>query len=251
MSGPIISPAVDPLKRTVTRTTQVGGGQVTIESYEGPVTELEAKEAALLSAASLTRLSQMVLNHTDGHGTLQANYERLASGIGPEDEAFQELYGMDVIRDIYVAPYWKAKGLTNADIMKVRYLIERQVTEDDPIWDRVTSGWPAACDTLYGHLVNGQDSYIDTMYEFRETYRVTSARNLRKASSDPNTVVTLPALGQTLRTLIDSLPAGEWLKKPTCVLSAGRGFWDVKTVYQLMPKWSVIYGGTFTGLPPA
>jgi hypothetical protein len=240
--------AADPLTLTVIRTTAIGSGQITQERYEGPVADLEAKEAALIAGSGLSKLSQLVLTHSEGRGALQASYERLASGIGPEDESIQELYGIDIIRDIFTAPYWKAQGLTNADIMKVRNLWERQIPEADPMYDQLTSGWPPACYTLYGHLVNGQDSYIDTMYELRETYRVTSARSLRKASSDPNKVVTLPALGQTLRSLIDSLPAGEWLKKPTVVLSVGRNFWDVKTVYHLMPKWSVIYGGTFTGV---
>jgi Tfp pilus assembly protein PilN len=68
------------------------------------------------------------------------------------------------------------------------------------------------------------------------------------ASANPNTVTALPRLSNALNKLIDSLPTGEWLKKPTTVQNAGRKGWTVTLTYQWAPQWSIIYGGTFTGL---
>jgi hypothetical protein len=48
--------------------------------------------------------------------------------------------------------------------------------------------------------------------------------------------------------LIDDLPKGEWLKKPTVVQSAGNGFFTVRVTYLWAKKWSVVYGGSETGL---
>lgn len=248
--GPTISPSgSDPLELTTTRTTRIGTGRVTVEQYSGPKTELEAKEAAMIAGAGLSGISELVLQHARGRGTLTCNYERIATDISPANEAVQELYGMDLVQDVLNAPYWKAHSLTNTDIAKIRYVVEhRLISGVDAKYAILTAGWGTYHWQLYGHMINGQDSYMNTMYEFRETYRVVGSRALKKASSNPNTVVSLPALGSTITNLIDSLPTGEWLKKPTNVISAGKGYWDVKTCYQLLAKWSVIYGGTFTGV---
>jgi hypothetical protein len=104
---------------------------------------------------------------------------------------------------------------------------------------------------LFGHLVHGQETYIETAYEFRQTWVVESTKALKLASSNANTVQDLPPLGKTLENLIDSLPSGEWLKKPTTCRSLGKNGWEVTVTYQYAKKWSVIYGGSFTGVPPA
>jgi hypothetical protein len=60
----------------------------------------------------------------------------------------------------------------------------------------------------------------------------------------------LPEMSSRLKNQIDALPTGEWLKKPTQVRYLGKEGTDVSLEYQWAPKWSVIYGGTFTGLDP-
>jgi hypothetical protein len=40
----------------------------------------------------------------------------------------------------------------------------------------------------------------------------------------------------------------EWLKEPVELVYLGRGYWSITEKWIGLPKWSVIYGGSFTGL---
>lgn len=173
---------------------------------------------------------------SNGRAAITVAYDRADDDI--RRLGVQELYAVDVVRDIKAAPHFKT--LTN-----------KQVSDVQAKWD-VRGGqdeaWIELQKSLYGHMAHGQDSYIETAYEFRQTFQTTSNKRIRAATSNPNTVQDLPKLTRTLENLVDAVPDGEWLKKPTTVQYAGRKGWTVSLTYQWAPKWSVIYGGTFTGL---
>lgn len=171
-----------------------------------------------------------------GRTSITIAYERETDDI--RNLGVQELDAVDVVRDIKSAPYFAT--LTNSQVAAVQ-----------SAWDNrqpLVSAWSDLQKKLYGHMSHGQESYMETAYTFRQTYQTTSTARLQIAASNPNTVQTLPTLTATLANLINALPAGEWLKKPASVQYAGRKGWTVTLSYQWAPKWSVIYGGTFTGL---
>jgi hypothetical protein len=154
---------------------------------------------------------------------------------------------VDVNRSIYLAPYFS--DLTSYEILEVRKVFEDQGEAD--------GGWNVLQTHLFGHLVHGQEEYLETAYVLRQTFRTNSTRTITKAASQINQVCKpdnatgpdFPNLSSKLKAQIDSLPDGEWLKRPTQVRYIGKEGTDVAMEFQWAPKWSVVYGGTFTGLP--
>ncbi len=172
-----------------------------------------------------------------GRGALDVTYRQILTTAGTEGT--QELYGVDVGRDIYSAPYFES--MTNAQLMAVRTAFESQDA------DLIDPGWSTLQKRLFGHLAHGQEQYIETYYELRWTIKATSRRLLNIDVATVNTVQALPTLADAMTKLIGTLPAGEWLYKPVQVASIGRNGWQVVRTWQWAKKWSVIYGGTFTG----
>lgn len=175
-----------------------------------------------------------VVQSNKGRGALEIRYRMKAIDDG---DGLQELFGVDIVRDIYAADYFSS--LTNAEIIAVREAFENR-EEMDGAWSQLQK-------RLYGHLNHGQESYTDTYYELRLSWNTTSDRNLQISADNPNTVQPLPTLKPALQNLIDGLPSGEWLKKPAHVVSAAKQGWQVQLSYIWAKEWSVIYGGTFTG----
>jgi hypothetical protein len=221
-----------------------------VVTVSGDVDEVAAYEATAWTAdqtvfashpGSTFEIASSSIDTHRGRGTLTINYRQLLQT--GDVEGVQELYGIDISRDIEANAYFE--DLTNDEIAEVR----KKTDMNDPL----DAAWSDLQKSLYGHIMHGQSQYTDTYYELRWTRKTTSRRLLRVASANPNTVTALPRLSNALNKLIDSLPTGEWLKKPTQVSSVGRRGWQVVETWQWAPKWSVVYGGTFTGLdsPPA
>jgi hypothetical protein len=238
------------IEETFTRkTTPEFGSQSTYE-YSGPTAELEAIEAAAAGGLSANgNVSEMELRVSRGRGTLRVTCARIWEQVDNSDQSVQELSALDVMRSIYVAPYFRTMSL--ALVASVRKAYENQLTTAEIAVVASADSWGAAGGLPYkllGHLRLGMDSYNSTAYEFSKTWRTTSTKELKIASSSINTVTTLPTLSGVMLKLVDSLPTGEWLKRPTTVTSAGGGWFNVRSSYLWAPKWSVIYGGTETGL---
>jgi hypothetical protein len=204
-------------------------------------------------------IASMELRTGRGRGTLRVNFRRVWLELDPFEQAIQELNSFDVVRPIYTSPYFRE--IKTDLIASVRDVAEQQLkpTEVDAAaaahdadpeavgeWGLRSAEGKAW--ELLGHLQMGMETYVETAYEFTKTWRTTSTESLRVASSDINTVQELPSLSGVMSRLIDSLPVGEWLKKPTTVQSAGGGYFTVRVAYLWAPKWSVVYGGTEDGL---
>jgi hypothetical protein len=184
----------------------------------------------------------IVVEDGNGRATLTVSF---ASAVSTSDiqqnEKYgtQELRGYDQIKDIETAPYFKT--LTNEQCFVVRRAFEDgQLT--------ATGSWSDLQISLFGHLQHGFTSFVETAYEFTQTFQVSSTKALKVAAENPNTVQDLPDLSPTMKKLIDALPEGEWLKKPTQVLNAGRNGWTVIQTFLWADQWSIIFGGSFTGL---
>lgn len=214
------------------------------ESETETVTETGTVEAiatrlAYYKAAAVglnTDIASIAYRSSNGRAAITVAYDRIDDDI--KRLGVQELYSVDVIRDIKASPYFAS--LSNAQTSAVQSNWDARL---GPV-----ATWTDLQKSLYGHMAHGQESYTETAHEFRQTYQTSSNKLIKALTSDPNTVQDLPELTRTLKNLVDAVPAGEWLKKPTSVQYAGRKGWTVSLTYQWAPKWSVIYGGTFTGL---
>jgi len=233
----------DGLESRLDRTYIPFEGDSEAEVYEGELAAVLAREATLraqIGAGAIQNVESLVTSESRGRGTLTINYaRRLIQGV-ETDDGTQELYGIDVVRAIELAPYFAT--LTNAQIKDVKdWLNQADSVDPKPAWNALGLA-------LWGHYIHGQDTYTETAYELRITRQVSGGKQLGVAAANPNRVVTLPRLSASLSRLISALPAGEWLKKPIGVQSAMRRGWTVTESYQWAPQWSVIYGGTFTGI---
>ena len=250
MSVEILPASSDGLETTLTRVTIPGNSTVETKIVTGTRAAILVEEADRIAASAEEGISGLTYREQKGRGTLDIQYSRMAVVSNPIDgDSIQELYGVDIVRDILTAPYFKS--LTTNEISDIMKLYEAR--------DGLGSGvYSDKEKTLYGHLMHGDDSWVETRYEFRQTWQVSSTKELNQAASNPNTIQALPALNSTMQKLIDSLPEGQWLKKPIQVQQAGRRGWVVSLTYQWAKQWSIIYVGdegygledAFTGIDP-
>lgn len=214
----------------------------------GPKNIIDARRDFYRGLATMGSSGIACLSYSEssGRASLTVSYNRTASlfeSIGTDDE-IQELSAFDIIRDIKSAYYFSP--LTNDQVIAVDKAFQNRWTQAEiPGY----ASWNDGQKSLLSHMAHGQESYIDTAYEFRRTFTTNSNKLLAISADNPNTVTTLPELTPTLKRLISTMPTGgEWLKKPTTLTYAGRRGWIVTETYQWAKAWSVIYGGSFTGL---
>jgi hypothetical protein len=215
------------------------GLDYTIEGGEIP-NDTETGEPSLVAADynfyKALMASRLAVNVTSlsyyvdrGRATLIRRYVR------EPDKDIEELYGVDVIKDICTAPYFDA--LTDAQIVAVR------TAHDNG--EPAAAGWVAKQKNLYMHLARGEESYFLTQFILRVTKHSCLTTEAKASFEDINTVVTAPTLSANMASLVDGLPDGEWLKKPPNVENLGKGRWRVGQEYHWAEKWSIIYGGTW------
>jgi hypothetical protein len=254
---PEILPSSDNgIEETLIETITPEFGSQDVKEYSGPMAALIDYRNTFIGADNV---GSMELRTSRGRGTLRVNFNRVWEEVDVQDQSVQELNSFDVVRPIESAPYFRE--MKTDLIASVRAVYEAQLRPSEV--DKAAAAHDADSESvgtwglrsaaglawkLLGHLRLGQDSYVETAYEFSKTWRSTSTKDLKIASGSINTVVTLPTLSGVMARLIDELPDGEWLKKPTTVQSAGGGFFSIRVSYLWAPKWSVIYGGTETGL---
>lgn len=241
----ILPSTAAPYSTIIDETETPNDGVIRVVTHEGEINAIDALRLSYRAQAMLftSGIASLLYRSSNGRGTLTVNYGRTAStgSIDMFEDSVQELNAVDVVRDIKAAPYFES--LSNAQMSYVQAAWDARLGADHLLGDLSKA--------LYGHLAHGQDSYIETAYEFRQAFQTNSTKRLQAAASDPNTIQSLPSLSPSLKALIGSLPTtGQWLKKPTTVQYAGRNGYTVSQTYQWAPKWSVIYGATglFTGL---
>jgi hypothetical protein len=260
MATEILPGTADGIEETLIDTETPQFGRQVVREFTGPTSALETLRDGYRDATGLDgTVGSMELRTSRGRGTLRVNFQRIWTQIDPADQSVQELNAFDVIRPIYTAPYFRT--LTAPLIASIRDAAEQQLTPAEvdnvaALYDEGAGagqkwGTRAAAGKawqLLGHLQLGIESYAETAYEFILTWRSTSTAQLRIAADDANTVQRLPNLSGVMARLIGDLPAGEWLKKPTTVTSVGGGIFAVRVSYLWAVKWSIVYGGTETGL---
>jgi hypothetical protein len=222
--------------------TEVTRKDFTVEEGQAIEITLRGKASAVEAAYNTvkgtpeTNMLGASLEINAGRGTLVKRYQRVVTGeSGDEIIETQELYAIDVIKDILTAPYFAT--LYNSEILAVRTAYEENEEED--------SGWSALQKTLFYHLTHGVDSYFETGFIFTSTRQVSGKAALAIATTNINEVVTAPTTSGAMANLLSALPTGEWLKRPPRIRKIRTGVWEASEEWQWAKKWSVIYGGTF------
>ena len=253
MSGPEFAPSIEDGISVEESEVTIPGVSVTKTRVEsGPTTSIETNAAAFLAANDST-IASVSTRTGNGRGSLTVEYTRntiLLDELGEQEEV-QELISVDSIRDLKQAPYFaitESPAEVNLNAMTLPEILEVDAAIDNR--EAVGASWNNGQKVYYGHKLRGFENYLETVYEFRSSKQVTSQKLLNASVDNPNTKQDLPQLSSTMKRLIDSLPAGEWMKKPTSIISSGDRGWTVSQVYQWAPQLSVIYGGSFTGIDP-
>jgi len=258
-------PAVAPV---ITREWVQGMGQeITHEWPLGTAEEIGTKfDTMAAEGEAFSNLRSLSEINRNGRVSLVARYGRVSNvgaepGDGREEiTTIEELYGVDLIQDLRQAPHFE--DMTDDQIAWVDYCFERKWKEaeitaaaqarPDLHTGYEYSNWTDLMKALRGHYQRGQESYIATAFVLRLSHYSARSAYVNAAFTGINQVAATPReLTQKMRRLLGELPDGEWLKKPPQAEHLGRGSWRVTEEWIWAEQWSIVYGGTFTGLPAA
>lgn len=214
-------------------TKETGGVQTQV--IDGEQSEVYARyllEKAAAATYSDARLASIRYEPNNGRA-------RLVKAFVREDNVIEELYEVDVIKDIRCAPDFVAQ-LSDEECAEVSYFFENLTS---PV--HVPEGWGDYQRLLFKHLIHGADSYKETAFELRIAKYVSLATSAPVADlTHINEVVELPSLSANMQRLVATLPTGEWLQGAMQCEHLGKGRWRIDNLLQWAKKWSVIYGGT-------
>jgi hypothetical protein len=207
-----------------------------------------------------TSIASIKMKTANGRSMLTVRYNVDATGQFTQEISdktiVEELYAIDLIRDIAAAPYFALSTNPNyvdsAKVAKVRVACELGYTTDE-ITANFPSGyqwasWSDGMKRLRWAYMHGQESYYETAFILRKSSFGVRASTVLASFTGINTVVTAPVFSTPMSDLIGTLPTGEWLKKPPQAENLGKGKWRISEEWQWAEKWSVVYGGTGSGL---
>ena len=251
MAREILPTASDGVELTTTKSWVGGAGESTTTKQTGSLDNIETLyEAAKVDAVTNSLISQ--INFHTNKGKAEVTIIKTPSELDPaqNETGTQELSAVDVVRPIYAAPYFSVTSaappdgtgaaLTHQEIGDVR----RSVEDGNRT---VLGGWNAKQQQLFKFIVQGRTTYFDTAYIFRKVFPTSGGVALQRSAANNNTVQPLPTLSTQMSNMIEGLPDGEWLKRPTKVRYLGRQGFEVTEEYHWAPQWSIVYGGTFVG----
>ena len=235
--------------QALTRDWTLGDGETQTKEWAGERTKVATKfdelKAEALAGGNIRALAY---KRRTGRATLTASYGRGEGNttIYPDDVTMiEELYGVDIIRDIRSAPYWTtttATKLTDDLIADVSDAVENNYSEAEITnWGT----WIASQKQLRYHMLHGQDSYYETGFIMRQSLYGVRTSAIKAAFTNANKVVAAPVFKTSMLGLLSALPSGEWILKPPQAEYLGHGKWRVSIEYHYAKKWSKIYGGTW------
>jgi len=237
------------------------GGELISQEWNGHPTDVLAKYEALKAQSILTGDPVKVsYANQQGRARVIAKFERTEvepDESGAEITTVEELIGVDVVKDIRTASYFD--NLDDSQVSWVTLCAEMKWTSDEIDANAAERGlsssyekssWSELMQTLYFHLIHGQESYYETAFVLRQSKYGVKKSAIDASFTGVNTVVTAPTLSSDMDDLVSALPTGEWLYKPPEIEYLGNKRWRAAFEWQWAERWSVVYGGTF-GAPPA
>lgn len=256
------------VRETVRKRWTPESGETEERVIRGPAARVEETYTATkaLADAGDQRFSGMDYDLTRGRAVLTVRYGReggaggdVPMGVGANTSTIEELYSIDIIKDIRQHPAFQTDGpsaLTDAELQAVvdyhnkDYDVQSPVQDDDGNLVEV-GGWTNSQKRLYRMLIHGMDSYYETGFILRRTIYGARNRTVKASFAGINTVIAgYPVrLSSKMNNLLDVLPSGEWLKKPSQCEYLGKGQWRVSEEYHWAEKWHAIYLGSLNWGP--
>lgn len=199
----------------------------------------------------------LTYRNANGRASLVARFVRrgnASEAYGEDVTIVEELYAMDVIKDIAEAPYWDS--LTGEVIAWIRYCADNrlnpaEITTEAQRLNYSSSlewgSWSNLMKSFWWHLLHGVETYFETAFALRRSLYGIRTSQVQASFTNINTKVTAPTFESAMDDLIESLPSGEWLYRPPQAENLGKGRWRVTLEWQWALKWSVMYGGTWNG----
>jgi len=248
---------------TVTKKWIPGIGETETQEWAGTKADIAAKYELFktdskiggLLTGNMTELNTV---NAEGRNRLVAQFERQEQSItthGQNTRVVEELYAVDIVRDVRSSPYWSTAGtaLTDDNIAWVTECADKQYDEAEidvyavkPASNKpLYAAWSASMKQLRYHLLHGQESYFETAFQLRRSLFGVSTSVIQASFTDINTVVTAPTFESEMDKLILALPSGEWLYKPPQAEQMGGGSWRITQEWHWATAWSKIYGGTW------
>ena len=233
----------------------------------GTATEVIAEYETAKAAAEAGNNTQAIsYTNSNGRARLMMRLGRTGNGgveYGDEVTVIEEMYAVDLTKAVSTAPYFSitvdaGKGLPLSDneVVFVRRCVDNGLTDGDEITDYAArleldpatfawANWTDGMKELRYHLDHNVESYFETAFIVRRSLYGVRTSVIKASFANINKVVAAPVLSPNMSTLIDSLPAGEWLYKPPQAEYLGKGRWRVGLEWHWSETWSVVYGGTW------
>lgn len=237
----IIFPSGAALSANIGQEWSAETGLVPNQMFEGELSEIYARfglEVSLAATYPDPKLASIGYEPNNGRARLIKRFIRT-------DETIEELYEVDVLKDVCTATYFSS--LTDKQVAIVRYVHDNPMNPltNTPDWDATIAAWTPLQQTLYTHLVHGAEIYNDKAFDLRISKFVSVARASPAADlTHINEAVSLPSLSANMQRLVNTLPSGEWLQGAMNLQHLGRGRWRTDNLLHWAKKWSVVYGGT-------
>lgn len=236
-----------------------GAGETQSKEWNGTAADVLAKYEELKDAAQLGGVGQNIreirYGNNIGRGRVIVQFARTpvstTPGIPADMQVVEELYGVDIIRDVRAAPYFCTGGaaeVTDDEAAIVSKAVERKDIESAiiaPEYGTAFSAWTDGMKQLRYHMLHGNESYYETGFVLRRSKIGVITSDLKQTFLDINKVVDAPIFLSDMDMLIYLLPEGEWLYRPPSVEYLGGGKWRVQEEWHWAEKWSKMYGGSW------
>jgi len=237
---------------TVTKEYIPGVGEVETREWRGERSDMETKYAAYKyegegGAVSSGNMTGLRFATDAGRSRCMLRIERnnVANSYGSNVKIVEELYAINIVRDVRCAPYFCAGGdaaLTDDQVADVMDAVDHNYLEAE-ITNWAT--WIDAQKQLRYHMLHGQDSYYETGFVLRASLYGVITSKIKASFTFINEVVPAPVFLSPMDDLLASLPTGEWLHRPPQSEHLGKGKWRITREWHWAAKWSKMYGGTW------
>ena len=271
---------------TVVKRWAVGSGEAITHEWTGDKASIDTVyDDAKALAEGGGNIAELAYNSRFGRASLVAKFGRESSleGFPPDVTVIEELYAVDILKDISEAPYFsielpeghplysdqnaavKLLPLSDDQVGWVKKCAQENWSEDEitdqaadlgiAVWAWVN--WTTGMKELRYHLLRGVTTYYETGFVLRRNQYGVRTAQIQASFMGINAVAdgkevsgtqvrqSAPVFKSAMDALIAALPDGEWLYRPPQAEYGGKGRWRITNEWQWAEKWSIVYGGSF------